>query len=47
MLDLELTDEQQSIVEVFGALADRWAPLAGLREHEALGFDHKVWEQLA
>jgi len=45
-VDLELTDEQQSIVEVFGALADRWAPPAGLREHEALGFDPKVWEQL-
>jgi alkylation response protein AidB-like acyl-CoA dehydrogenase len=45
-VDLELTDEQQSIVEVFGALADRWAPPAGLREHEALGFDAKVWEQL-
>ena len=45
-MDLELTDEQQSIVEVFGALADRWAPPAGLREHEALGFDPKVWEQL-
>jgi alkylation response protein AidB-like acyl-CoA dehydrogenase len=45
-VDLELTDEQQSIVDVFGALADRWAPPAGLREHEALGFDPKVWEQL-
>jgi alkylation response protein AidB-like acyl-CoA dehydrogenase len=45
-VDLELTDEQQSIVEVFGALADRWAPPTGLREHEALGFDPKVWEQL-
>jgi len=45
-VDLELTDEQQSIVEVFGALADRWAPPVGLREHEALGFDPKVWEQL-
>jgi alkylation response protein AidB-like acyl-CoA dehydrogenase len=45
-VDLELTDEQQSIVEVFGALADRYAPPAGLRQHQDVGFDPKLWDQL-
>ena len=35
-----------SIVDVFGALADRIAPLDRLREHEPGGFSPELWEQL-
>ena len=37
-MDLDPTDEQRSIIDVFGALADRTCPVDQLREHEPLGF---------
>lgn len=45
-MDLEPSDEQRSIIDVFGALADRTCPPDTLREHEPLGFSTKLWEQL-
>ena len=45
-MDLDPTDEQQSIVDVFGSLAERTVPLDRLRDHEPLGFAPALWEQL-
>ena len=45
-MDLELSVEQQDIVELFSSLAERFCPLATLREHEDLGFSTELWEQL-
>ena len=45
-MDLDPTDEQQSIVDVFGGLAERTIPLDRLRDHEPLGFAPELWEQL-
>ena len=45
-VDLDPTDEQRSIIDVSGALADRTSPLDRLREHEPLGFAPDLWEQL-
>jgi alkylation response protein AidB-like acyl-CoA dehydrogenase len=45
-MDLDPTDEQRSIVDVFGTLADRTCPLDQLRAHEPLGFAPQLWEQL-
>jgi alkylation response protein AidB-like acyl-CoA dehydrogenase len=45
-VDLDPTDEQQSIVEVFGGLAERTVPLDRLRDHEPLGFAPALWDQL-
>jgi len=45
-MDLDPTDEQRSIIDVFGALADRTCPVEQLREHEPLGFSTALWEQL-
>jgi alkylation response protein AidB-like acyl-CoA dehydrogenase len=45
-LDLDPSDEQRSIVDVFGSLADRYAPLDRVRDHEPLGFSPDLWEQL-
>jgi alkylation response protein AidB-like acyl-CoA dehydrogenase len=45
-VDLDPTDEQQSIVDVFGGLAERTVPLDHLRDHEPVGFAPELWEQL-
>jgi alkylation response protein AidB-like acyl-CoA dehydrogenase len=45
-VDLNPTDEQQSIIDVFGALVDRVSPVAQLREYEPLGFSPALWQQL-
>jgi alkylation response protein AidB-like acyl-CoA dehydrogenase len=45
-VDLDPTDEQQSIVDVFGGLAERTVPLERLRDHEPVGFAPELWEQL-
>jgi alkylation response protein AidB-like acyl-CoA dehydrogenase len=45
-VDLDPTDEQQSIVDVFGGLAERTVPLARLRDHEPVGFAPALWDQL-
>jgi alkylation response protein AidB-like acyl-CoA dehydrogenase len=45
-VDLDPTDEQQSIVDVFGALAERTVPLDRLRDHEPIGFAPELWAQL-
>ena len=45
-MDLDPTDEQRSIIDVFGALADRTCPVDRLREHEPLGFSPDLWAQL-
>ena len=45
-MDLDPTDEQQSIVDVFGDLAQRTVPLDRLRDHEPVGFAPEMWEQL-
>lgn len=45
-MDLDPTAEQQSIIDVFGALVERACPLESVREHEPLGFSPKLWEQL-
>jgi alkylation response protein AidB-like acyl-CoA dehydrogenase len=45
-VDLDPSVEQRAIVDVFGALADRFAPLDRLREHEPGGFSPELWEQL-
>jgi alkylation response protein AidB-like acyl-CoA dehydrogenase len=45
-VDLDPTDEQQSIVDVFGGLAGRTVPLDRLRDHEPVGFARELWDQL-
>jgi alkylation response protein AidB-like acyl-CoA dehydrogenase len=45
-VDLNPTDEQQSIIDVFGALVDRVSPVDQLRVHEPLGFSPDLWQQL-
>ena len=45
-MDLDPTDEQQSIVDVFGTLAERIVPLDRLREFEPVGFSPELWHQL-
>jgi alkylation response protein AidB-like acyl-CoA dehydrogenase len=45
-VDLDPTDEQQAIVDVFGGLAERTVPLDRLRDHEPIGFAPELWEQL-
>jgi alkylation response protein AidB-like acyl-CoA dehydrogenase len=45
-VDLDPTAEQQSIVDVFGDLAERTVPLDRLRDHEPLGFAPALWERL-
>ncbi len=45
-VDLNPTDEQQSIIDVFGALADRVSPVGQVRSHEPLGFSPELWRQL-
>jgi alkylation response protein AidB-like acyl-CoA dehydrogenase len=45
-VDLEPTDEQAAVVELFGALAQRWSTPDAVRAHEALGFSPDLWEQL-
>ncbi len=45
-MDLDPTAEQQSIIDVFGGLVDRTAPLEQLRDHEPVGFSPALWEQL-
>jgi alkylation response protein AidB-like acyl-CoA dehydrogenase len=45
-VDLDPTDEQQSIVDVFGGLVDRTVPLDRLRDHEPVGFAPELWAHL-
>lgn len=45
-MDLDPTDEQQSIVDVFGDLAERTVPLDRLRDVEPLGFAPELWDRL-
>jgi alkylation response protein AidB-like acyl-CoA dehydrogenase len=45
-VDLDPTDEQQSIVDVFGGLSERTVPLDRLRDHEPVGFSPELWAQL-
>jgi alkylation response protein AidB-like acyl-CoA dehydrogenase len=45
-VDLDPTDEQQSIVDVFGDLAESTVPLDRLRDHEPLGFAPELWARL-
>lgn len=45
-MDLDPTDEQQSIVDVFGGLAERTVPLDRLRDHEPVGFSPELWAHL-
>jgi alkylation response protein AidB-like acyl-CoA dehydrogenase len=45
-VDLDPSDEQRSIIDVFGSLVERAAPLDRLREHEPLGFSAALWDQL-
>jgi alkylation response protein AidB-like acyl-CoA dehydrogenase len=45
-VDLDPTAEQQSIIDVFGALVERACPLERVRDFEPLGFSPKLWEQL-
>ena len=45
-MDLELTPEQEALVDVFGSLAERACPVPRVRDHEALGFAPGLWEQL-
>jgi alkylation response protein AidB-like acyl-CoA dehydrogenase len=45
-VDLDPSDEQQSIVDVFGGLAERTVPLDRLRDHEPVGFAPALWDQL-
>jgi alkylation response protein AidB-like acyl-CoA dehydrogenase len=45
-VDLELSEEQQAVVELFGALASKWSTPEIVRSHEGLGFAAELWEQL-
>jgi alkylation response protein AidB-like acyl-CoA dehydrogenase len=45
-VDLDPTAEQQSIIDVFGGLVERTAPLDRLRDSEPVGFSQPLWEQL-
>ena len=45
-MDLDPTDEQRSITDVFGTVVERECPLEQLRDHEPLGFSRHLWAQL-
>jgi alkylation response protein AidB-like acyl-CoA dehydrogenase len=45
-VDLDPTDEQQSIIDVFGGLVERTVPVDRVRDHEPVGFAPALWEQL-
>jgi alkylation response protein AidB-like acyl-CoA dehydrogenase len=45
-MDLDPTDEQRAIIDVFGSLVERACPLDRLRDHEPLGFAPALWDQL-
>jgi alkylation response protein AidB-like acyl-CoA dehydrogenase len=45
-VDLDPTDEQQSIIDVFGGLVERTVPLDRVRDHEPVGFAPALWDQL-
>jgi alkylation response protein AidB-like acyl-CoA dehydrogenase len=46
-VDLELSDEQQAIVDLFTSIADRGASGEQVRAHEPLGFSPGLWQLLA
>jgi len=45
-VDLELTEEQAAVVELFGALGAKWSTPEIVRAHEPLGFSPDLWQQL-
>jgi alkylation response protein AidB-like acyl-CoA dehydrogenase len=45
-VDLEPTEEQAAVVELFGALAAKWSTPEIVRAHEPLGFSPDLWQQL-
>jgi alkylation response protein AidB-like acyl-CoA dehydrogenase len=45
-MDLSLTQDEQSVREVFADLFAKESPVARVREAEPLGFDHELWAAL-
>jgi alkylation response protein AidB-like acyl-CoA dehydrogenase len=45
-VDLEPTEEQAAVVELFGALGAKWSTPEIVRDHEPLGFAPDLWHQL-
>jgi alkylation response protein AidB-like acyl-CoA dehydrogenase len=46
-VDLELSEEQETIVDLFSSIAERGASSEAVREHEDLGFSPALWRLLA
>jgi alkylation response protein AidB-like acyl-CoA dehydrogenase len=45
-VDLELSDEQGALVDLFTSIAGRFSTAEAVREHESLGFAPDLWQQL-
>jgi alkylation response protein AidB-like acyl-CoA dehydrogenase len=45
-VELELSDEQSTLVDVFASIAQRFSTTALVRAHESLGFSSDLWKQL-
>ena len=45
-MDLNPSDEQQQLIEAFGALYAKESAPERVRAAEPLGFDRKLWDQL-
>jgi alkylation response protein AidB-like acyl-CoA dehydrogenase len=45
-VDLELSDEQTALVDLFTSVAERFSTADAVREHEPLGFSAALWAQV-
>jgi alkylation response protein AidB-like acyl-CoA dehydrogenase len=45
-VDLELSDEQTALVDLFNSVAERFSTPEAVRAHESLGFDPALWAQV-
>jgi len=45
-VDLELSDEQTALVDLFASIAERFSTSEDVRAHEALGHSPDLWQQL-
>ncbi len=45
-MDLELSDEQTALVDLFASIAERFSTSAEVRAHEGSGHSVELWQQL-
>ncbi len=45
-MDLQLSDEQSALVDLFSSIAERFSTSEDVRAHEPLGHSPELWQQL-